>query len=229
MLSRILTATDEETGEGMTEQQVLDEVKSLILAGHETTSLALSWAFYLLSRHPEAEARLQEESDRVLGGRTPTAEDIPKLEYTRMVFLETMRLYPPVPVVTRLAREADHFDGIDIAAGEKTVINIYATQRHPAFWAEPDAFCPERFSEERAESIQPYSYLPFLLGRRACLGEHFAMIEGVAALAMIAGRYSLKRLDNDDIATRPISTLRLARPLRMRVERRHPNSPVGSS
>jgi cytochrome P450 len=220
MLSRILTATDEETGEGMTEQQVVDEVKSLILAGHETTSLALSWTFYLLSSHPEVEARLQAESDRVLGGRAPTAEDMPKLEFTRMVFLETMRLYPPVPVVTRVAREADHFDGIDIAAGEKTVINLYATQRHPAFWSNPEVFDPDRFSAERAAVIQPYAYLPFLLGRRACLGEHFAMIEGVAALAMIAGRYTMKRLDADTIGTRPISTLRLDRPLRMRVARR---------
>lgn len=220
MLSRILTATDEETGEGMTEQQVVDEVKSLILAGHETTSLALSWTFYLLSSHPEVEARLQAEADRVLGGRAPTAEDMPKLEFTRMVFLETMRLYPPVPVVTRVAREADHFDGIDVAAGEKTVINLYATQRHPAFWSNPEVFDPDRFSPERAAAIQPYAYLPFLLGRRACLGEHFAMIEGVAALAMIAGRYTMKRLDVDTIGTRPISTLRLDRSLRMRVVRR---------
>ena len=220
MLSRLLTAKDEDTGAGMSQQQLIDEVKSLILAGHETTSLALSWAFYLLSSHPEAAERLREEADRVLGGRHPTAEDFPKLEYARMVFLETMRLYPPVPVVTRQAKEADHFDGIDVAAGEKVVVSLYTTQRHPDFWTDPEAFDPERFSPAREPSIQPYSYLPFLLGRRACLGEHFAMLEGVLALAMMAGRYTVTRLDNDVIATRPISTLRLARPLRVRVQKR---------
>jgi cytochrome P450 len=219
MLPRLLAAKDE-TGAGMTDQQLLDEVKSMIVAGHETTSLALSWAFYLLSRHPEAEARLVEEASRVLGGRRPTVDDVPKLEYTRMVLLETMRLYPPVPGVPRIAREADSFDGIDVAAGENVVINIYTTHRHPELWPDPETFDPERFSAARADSILPYSYLPFLFGRRVCLGEHFAMLEATLALAMIADRYRVERVDTDPIGTRPISTLRLARPLRVRVRRR---------
>jgi len=220
VLSRLMVAEDEQTGGKMNDQQLLDEVKSLILAGHETTSLSLSWTFYLLSQHPEVEARLVEEVRKVLGGRAPAVDDVPQLVYTRQVFLETMRLYPPVPGVPRVAREADLFDGIRVHAGEQIALSIYATHRHPEFWERPDTFDPDRFSEARADAIQPYSYLPFLLGRRACLGEHFAMLEGVVALAMMIGRYHFEREDAERIATRPISTLRLARPLRARVRRR---------
>ena len=220
MLSRLLAAKDAETGARMSDQQAQDEVKSLILAGHETTSLALSWTFYLLSRHPEIEARLVEEVCRVLGSRSPTVEDVPRLEYTRMVFLETMRLYPPVPAVLRVAREADGFDGIEVAAGERIALSVYVTHRHPELWSQPEVFDPERFAPARASSIVPFSYLPFLFGRRACVGEHFAMLEGVVALAMIVSRYRLERDGSGPIGTRPIMTLRLAEPLRMRVLRR---------
>lgn len=220
VLSRLLVAVDEQTGAKMDDQQVLDEVKSLILAGHETTSLALSWTFYLLAQHPEVEARLVKEVRSVLGERPPTKEDIPQLVYTKMVLLEAMRLYPPVPGVPRVARENDLFDGVKVSAGEQVILNIYATHRHPEFWERPDTFDPERFAEARADAIAPYSYLPFLLGRRACVGEHFAMLEGVVALAMMVGRYLFERVDTGTIPTRPITTLRLARPLRMRVHRR---------
>lgn len=220
VLSRLLVAEDEQTGAKMDDQQVLDEVKSLVLAGHETTSLALSWTFYLLSQHPAVEARIVNEVRSVLGTRPPTTEDVPRLEYTKMVLLEAMRLYPPVPGVPRVAQADDFFDGIKVFAGEQISLNIYATHRHPEFWERPDSFDPERFSEARSGSIAPYSYLPFLIGRRACLGEHFAMLEGVVALAMMVGRYHAERVDTGTIATRPISTLRLARPLHVRVRRR---------
>lgn len=220
VLSRLLVAVDDQTGAKMDDQQLLDEVKSLILAGHETTSLALSWALYLLAQHPEVEARIVEEVRTVLGDRTPTADDIPRLVYTKCVLFEVLRLYPPVPVVPRIARERDSFDDIQVAAGEQIVLSIYTTHRHPEFWDRPNEFDPDRFSEPRADAIAPYSYLPFLLGRRACLGEHFAILEGVLALALIVGRYRFVREDSAPIATRPISTLRMARPLRMRVRRR---------
>jgi cytochrome P450 len=220
MLSRLLRAQDAETGAGMSDPQLRDEIKSLILAGHETTSLTLSWALYLLSRHPAEAQRVVTEVDRVLGGRVPTAEDIPKLEHTRRVFFETMRLYPPVPVVLRAAVEDDDLDGIVVKAGDRISLDLYATHRHPALWDRPDAFEPDRFAPPRESSIVPYSYLPFLHGRRACLGEHFAMLEGVVALAMIIDRFRTEQVDSAPIGTRPISTLRLDRPLRMRVRRR---------
>lgn len=217
MLSRLLQIRDQETGAGMTDEQLRDEIKSLVLAGHETTSLTLSWALYLLGRNPEVQARLVDEVGTVLGGRAPSAEDVPRLELTRRVFLESMRLYPPVPVVPRTALVADSFDGIQVAAGERIALNIYTTHRHPEFWERANEFDPDRFAPSRAASIAPYSYLPFLLGRRACLGEHFAMLEGVVALAMLVDRHRLEAVDREPVHTRPISTLRLARPLRMRV------------
>src|SRR5262249_24161493 len=159
----------------MAEQQVVDEVKSLILAGHETTSLALSWSLYMLARHPEVAERLHRESAAVLGRRGPTAEAIPELEYARRVFLETMRLYPPVPRLPRDIREAEEIDGIRLDPGEMLYITPYVTHRHPACWESPESFDPDRFAPERVDKIVPYSYMPFLLGRRACLGEHFGM------------------------------------------------------
>jgi len=216
VLSRLLVARDE-TGAPMAEQQMVDEVKSLILAGHETTSLALSWAFYLLAKNPEVEERLHRESSAVLGRRGPTAEAIPELEYARRVFLETMRLYPPVPGLSRDIKEEEEIDGIRISPKEMLYITPYVTHRHPECWERPEVFDPDRFAPERADKIVPYSYMPFLLGRRACLGEHFGMLEGTIALAMVASRYKLELIDDKPIGTRPISTLRLARPLMMRV------------
>ncbi len=223
VLSRMILAHDPETGATMTDKQLLDETKSLVLAGHETTSLALSWTFYLLSSHPDIEERLVEEATRVLGDRTPTAQDVSQLVYARQVFLESMRLYPPVPGVSRDTIAADVIDGIPVKAGQLVAIAPFVTHRHPEYWTEPQRFDPDRFSVKRAETIEPYSYMPFLLGRRQCLGEHFAMLEGPLLLAMLVRRYAFTRVSREPIATRPISTLRLARPLMMHVrERRAP-------
>jgi cytochrome P450 len=220
VLSRMLAHRDEETGAPMDEDLLVDEVKSMILAGHETTSLALSWSFYLLARHPALEERLHRESAEVLGRHGPTVDAVPELEYARRVFLETMRLYPPVPGVSRDIREPDEFDGIRLDPKEMAFISPYATHRHPACWQRPDEFDPDRFAPEHAGRIVPYSYMPFLLGRRACLGEHFGMLEGIIALAMIASRYKLELVSDAPMGSRPIATLRLARPLMMRVVRR---------
>lgn len=220
VLSRMMRARDSETGAAMSDKQLLDETKSLVLAGHETTSLALSWTFYLLSTHPDVEERIVEEAMRVLGDRTPTAQDVSNLVYSRQVFLEAMRLYPPVPGVSRNTLADDVIDGIPVPAGQLVVVAPYVTHRHPDYWTEPETFDPDRFSEKRAEMIEPYSYMPFLLGRRQCLGEHFAMLEGPLLLSMILRRYALKRVSAEPIGIRPIATLRLARPLVMHVRRR---------
>lgn len=220
MLSRMLDAKQPDTGEGMSDQQLLDEIKSLILAGHETSGLALGWAMYLLSRHPEVEARVLQEAQRVLGDRPARAEDVESLVYTRQVLLETMRLYPPVPGVSRQALADDEFEGIEIRAGESVTILPYVVHRHPEFWTEPERFDPDRFAPDRIDAIDPYSYFPFVRGRRACLGEHFAMLEIVVALASLVARFELRRVDDGEIGIRPISTLRMARPLLMRPRRR---------
>src|SRR5262249_35766355 len=201
----------------MDEQLLVDEVKSLILAGHETTSLALSWTFYLLAQHPEIEERLHRESAQVLGRRGPTVDAVPELEYARRVFLETMRLYPPVPAMSRDIPAEAGSDGIRLSTDEMVSISPYVTHRHPECWERPEVFDPDRFAPERIDRIVPYSYMPFLLGRRACLGEHFGMLEGTLAIAMIASRYKLELATPAAIGTRPIATLRLARPLRLRI------------
>lgn len=216
MLSRMLVAIDPETGAGMSEQQLVDEVKSLILAGHETTSLALSWTFHLLLAHPEVAARLRTEVRGVLGGRHVQVDDISRLPYTRQVVLESMRIYPPVPAVTRRALADDEFFGVRVRAGESVTIPIYVVHRHREFWSQPERFDPERFTPERVAKLDPYCYLPFLRGRRACLGEHFAMLEAIVVLASIVDRYDLQRIGQEPIGIRPVATLRSTSPLIVR-------------
>lgn len=220
VISRILRVTGPDGRPAIDDRGLMDQVKSLILAGHETTSLVLTWTLYLLAAHPAVQDRLVDEVTRVLGERAPGPDDIPRLVYTRMVLFEAMRLYPPVPAVSRTARAADEFDGVRVEPGEKVSLVPYVTHRLPEFWPRPDDFDPERFAPERAAAIAPFSYLPFLLGRRECLGEHFAVLESVVALAMMLARYRLTRVDDGPIETQPMATLRLRRPLRMRVERR---------
>jgi cytochrome P450 len=213
MLSRMLVAVDPDTGTGMSEQQIVDEVKSLILAGHETTSLALSWTFHLLLTHPEVMAKLRTEVRSVLGGRHVQVDDVPRLPYTRKVLLESMRVYPPVPAVTRRALADDEFFGIRVRAGESVTLPIYTVHRHREFWSQPERFDPERFTPERVAKLHPYSYLPFLRGRRACLGEHFATLEAIVVLASIVDRYDFTRVGREPIGIRPVATLRSTRPL----------------
>lgn len=142
LLSMLLLAQDEETGQGMNDRQVRDEVLTLLLAGHETTANTLTWTWYLLSQFPEAERRLHAELDEVLGGRVPTVEDLPDLTYTRMVLEEALRLYPPAPILSRKAIADDELQGYPIAANSMILISPYATHRHPAFWEEPEQFDP---------------------------------------------------------------------------------------
>ena len=218
MVSRMLAARDDK-GRPMSHQQVRDEVKSLILSGHETTSLVLAWAMYLLTEHPEIADRVRAEVEAVAGAGPLGASEVERLVYTRQVLLEAMRLYPPVPGVSREAVEDDEVDGIRVRAGEVVVISIYSVHRHPDFWDEPERFEPERFAPDRIEAIEPYAYLPFLRGRRACIGEHFAMLEAILAFAMIVSRYRFERSDDLPIGPRPMSTLRMTNPLNVTLRR----------
>jgi cytochrome P450 len=220
MVSRMLVAEDPETGARMSEQQLIDEVKNLILAGHETTAIAMTWTLYLLARHPEINARVVAEVDATCARQPVRIEHIEKLVYVRQVLLETMRLYPPVPAVTRTALADDAFDGIVVRAGESVTMQGYIIHRHPEYWPEPERFDPDRFAPERIDGIEPYSYLAFLRGRRACLGEHFAMLEAITAIARLLSQFEFELARDDQIGIRPISTLRLDRPLSMRVRSR---------
>lgn len=192
LLTRLIDARDEETGEGMSDQQIHDELLTIFFAGHETTAVALTWVWYLLASHPELEKKLHVELATTLGGRTPTVDDLARLPYTRMVFEEAMRLYPPVWSFPREALEDDEMDGYQVPAGTLMLLCPYITHRHPDLWERPDEFEPEHFSQERTAARPPYVYYPFGAGPRTCLGNHFAMLEGQLILAMVAQRYHLR-------------------------------------
>jgi cytochrome P450 len=208
LLSMLLNARDENSGEGMTDSQLRDEVMTLLLAGHETTANALSWTWYLLSQNPQAENRLHEELKHVLDGRTPTIDDLPRLEYTRAVIQETLRLYPPAWMISRKAIQEDEFDGYLIPAGAVIEISPYVTHRHPKYWTDPDQFIPERFHNNRPEKMEPFAYFPFGGGPRLCIGRDFAMAEAQLVLATIASRYCLEMVPGHPVEPEPLITLR---------------------
>jgi cytochrome P450 len=219
VLSLLLLARDEETGQGMSDQQVRDEVMTLLFAGHETTSNLLAWAWYLLAAHPEVEQRLQAELDAVLGGRLPTAEDLANLPYGHRVLEETLRLYPPAWSLARKALAEDHLGGYVLPANTIILMSPYVTHRHPAFWEEPERFNPDRFTPERVAARARYAYFPFGGGPRQCIGNTFALMEAQLILATVAQRYRLCLVPDHPVEPQALLTLRPRDGLPMRLER----------
>ena len=219
LLSMLLTAQEEGTGEGMSDAQVRDEVMTIFLAGHETTANALSWALYLLARHPEAYARLRAEAALVLGGRTASASDIPRLGFALQVFKETLRLYPPAYLTSRLATREVEIGGHRIAAGTDVIANIFTMQRRPEYFTDPDWFDPDRFEAAAEKAIPRGAYVPFGAGPRICIGNNFAMMEGQLILATLAQRVELSLVGAGEIVPEPLVTLRPAGGVPMRVKR----------
>jgi cytochrome P450 len=221
LLDRLVAATDSETGFRMTEEEVRDEVVIIFIAGHETSALAATYTWYLLSLHPEQEARLHAELDAVLGGRVPTFDDLEKLSYTRMVIEEAMRLYPPAPALTgRVAREPDDVCGRPVRKGEEIAILPWVLHRHRTLWDDPDRFDPERFSGERSATRPRFAYLPFGGGPRICIGAQLSLTEVLLLVATIAQRYRLKLVPGQDIVLLHRVTMRPRDGIRMQLERR---------
>jgi cytochrome P450 len=208
LLSMLLAARDEQTGEGMSDRQLRDEVMTMLVAGYETTASALAWTWHLLGRHPEAEAKLHAEVASVLAGRTPTAQDLPKLPYTWMVLQEALRLYPPAWSLLRQLREDDEIRGYCLPARATVVMSQYVTHRHPDFWEDPERFDPERFAPERTAGRLPFAYFPFGEGQRMCIGNNFAMMESQLILATVAQRYWLRLVPGHPIEPQALITLR---------------------
>jgi cytochrome P450 len=210
----------------MSDRQVRDELLTLFLAGHETTALALSYSFYLLSQHPPVEARLLEELNAVLGephgpgARLPQWEDLPRLEYTRRVFAEAMRLYPPAYATARIARHDDEIGGCRIPAGSAVIISQFVTQRDARFWPDPLRFDPDRFSPEAEAQRPKFAYFPFGGGPRRCIGEPFAWMEGQLLLAAIAHRYHIAVQEGYTPELQPLVTLRTKNGMPVTVRRR---------
>jgi cytochrome P450 len=208
LMAMLLQMVDAETGEQMTDQQLRDEAITLFLAGYETTSVALSWAYELLTRHPEAMAKLTAEVDVVLGDRLPTFADLPALPYASMVVQESMRLRPPAWWLPRLAIEDDEIDGYAIPAGTNVAVLMYGIHHNPEHWENPEQFDPERFSAERSATRHKFAWVPFGAGQRQCIGKDFAMMEAPLILAMIAQRYEVKAAPGQVAAPRMSGTLK---------------------
>lgn len=185
LMARLARATDPETGKPMSEEQLIDNLLTFLGAGHETTAKALTWTLYLLARAPEWQTRLREEVRRVLGEGPVTKETLPQLKLTEQVFKEAMRLYPPAPIMNRIAVEASEFGGKRIAPGTIIVIPVYAIHRHRKLWGDPDRFDPTRFAAEREAGYARTQFMPFGFGPRICIGMSFAMMEGIAILATL--------------------------------------------
>jgi cytochrome P450 len=220
LLSMLLEAQDEETGQGMSDQQVRDEVLTLLFAGHETTANALTWAWYLLSQHPDVECRLHAELDEVLQKQVPTIEHLARLPYTRMVIEETLRLYPPGAMLMRRAIAADSIGDYRIPAKSIVFLSPYVTHRHPDFWNEPEVFNPERFTSERVATRHRYAYFPFGGGPHLCIGNHFAMMEAQLVLATIAQRYRVHLVPGQRVEPQVVTTIRPRYGLQMTLQRR---------
>ena len=220
LLSMLMSARDEETGHAMTDAQLRDEVMTMLLAGHETTSLALAWTWYLLSEHRRVARRLEDEIDAVLGGRPPAYHDLGNLSYTRMVIEEALRLYPPAWGLSRQAMGPDTIRGYDLPRGWLVFVIPFVMHRLPSYWDEPEQFDPERFRPERSAARSKFVYLPFGAGPRQCIGNQFAMIEAHLVLATLASRYRLALMPGHPVKPWPLITLRPRYGIRMTIERR---------
>jgi cytochrome P450 len=218
LLSMLMSAQDEETGEGMDNKQLRDEAFALMVAGHETSALALTWAWYLLATNPEVEEKLQEELASVLNGRPPTVDDLPNLRYTMMIIQETLRLYPPVYALGRTAINDDNIGGYHLPAKSEVVMLPYITHRHPDFWDEPEKFKPERFTPGSANSRLRYAYFPFGGGPRQCIGNNFALMECQMVLATLAQMYRLTPVAGHKVEHDPSVTLRPQYGIRMHLQ-----------
>jgi cytochrome P450 len=219
-VSMLLAARDKESGAAMTTRELTDEITTLIIAGHETTASALNWAWYLLSQNPQVEARLHSELDAAPEEAIPTLQGMEALKFTNQVIQETMRLYPPVWVISRRTIEADTLAGYDVPAGTDVFFSPYFLQRHPQFWQDAEAFQPERFAAQGDAERPKLTYLPFSAGPHHCVGETLAVYEMLMHLYKVARRYRLVFQPDEPVELEAMINLRTRRPLFMKLEHR---------
>lgn len=229
LLSMLLTAQDVD-GTSMTDRQVRDEAITLFLAGHETTALALSWAWMLLSQNPEADAKLTHELEVALDAGSPGTADIPRLPYTQAVVQESLRLYPPAWVIGREAAAACQLGGRDVTVGTTVFVSPWVMHRDPRFYDRPEKFYPDRWLDDEMRTRLPrYAYLPFGAGPRVCIGNGFAMTEAILILATLASRFRPRLAATQTIAPFPTITLRPGAPMWMTLAAAESRRPVGPS
>ncbi|HTY94971.1 MAG TPA: cytochrome P450 [Steroidobacteraceae bacterium] len=219
-LSMLMNARDRETGDPMPERALIDEVMTLVVAGHETTASALNWTWYLLARHPQVDARMHVEIAAAPEVKAPGLERMEQLGYTQNVINEALRLYPPGWVLSRRSVEADVLGGYEIPAGTDVLLSPYLLHRHPQYWKEPEAFRPERFDAEHEAERPRFAYIPFAAGPRHCIGESLALYEMLMHLYKVARHYRLELASDEPIELEAQINLRTRKPLVMRLERR---------
>jgi cytochrome P450 len=219
LLSLLLAAQDEVTEEGMTDKQLRDELITLLVAGHETVSSALSWTWYILGQHPDIGANLLLELQTVLNGSSVTYDKLPQLQYTRRIIDETLRLYPPAWGMPRIALEDDEIKGHFIPKGSTVNICQYIVHRHPEFWDNPEKFDPDNFLPSKVNQRPKFAYFPFGAGQRICIGKSFALMEATIILAAIFQRFRLE-LVPQQIELDPTFTLRPKNGVKVKVWKR---------
>ncbi len=219
LLTLLLNAQDEDSGVGMTDQQLLDEVLTLLTAGHDTIGASLGWAWSLLGEHHDIQEQVFDEIHGVLRGRTPTLEDLPNLPLTRAVYDETIRLYPPAWGQPRQSIDADEIGGYTIPAKSFVVVSQWITQRHEDYWPNPHAFQPERFLNPDPDRPK-FAYFPFGGGPRICIGNTFALMEAPLIMATILQRFRIRRTTTEPIVPDPTFTLRPKSGVPVRLEGR---------
>jgi cytochrome P450 len=221
LLDMLMAARDRKSGESMPDKQLLDEVMTMIIAGHETTASALNLMWYLISQHPDVEHKLYQEID-ALPGAPATVDEVTGLTYTRQIIEETLRLYPPGWLLTRRSIDSDNIGGYPIAPNTDVFISPYIVHRHPGFWRDPERFDPDRFAKAEKDGRNRFCYLPFALGPRACIGEHFAMVEMMLHTAMLARHFRLRYLPKYPLELECQVNLRSKRGIYMLLEKRRP-------
>jgi cytochrome P450 len=219
-LSMLMNVRDKESGDPMTERALIDEVMTLVVAGHETTASGLNWAWYLLARHPEVDARMHAEIKAAPEMTAPGLGQMEALQYTQNVINEALRLYPPGWLLSRRSLAADVLSGFEMPAGTDVLLSPYLVHRHPQFWKEPDAFRPERFDAAHENERPRFAYIPFAAGPRHCIGESLALYEMLMHLYKVARHYRLELASDEPIELEALINLRTRKPLFMRLERR---------
>lgn len=219
LLSLLLQA-EATNSDGMTDQQIRDEAMTLFLTAFDTTSLALTWAWYVLSQNPKAEAELHEELDRVLQGRIPTLEDYPQLKFTQMVFKESMRMYPPIYIIARQTLEDFSLSEYIVPSRTIVLMSPYLIHRDSRFYPKPDEFNPHAWAERAGGQESRYTYFPFSVGPRSCIGQHYAWLEGVLVLASIAQFWRIALVPDHPVELAQLLNLRPKYGMRMKLERR---------
>ena len=208
LLQMLLEAIYEDTGEGMSNQQLLDETKVMFAAGHETSANALSWVLYLLAKHPNYLEMVKKEANQAIIDGQISFEQLRELEFTTQVIHESMRLFPPAWLTDRRTLEEDEIIGYNLPKGAIVLVYIYGTHRSPSLWTEPNKFRPERFAPEAKKTIPSYAYLPFGGGPRMCIGSNFAMMEMQLLIAKFVKEFDIELLPNQEITPFPLITLK---------------------